>query len=111
MSIGMTYEQYWYGDVWMVRAFLEAERLRKKRQRDEINFTAYLQGMYIYDAISSLFPIPIAFAPKNFKRRDYAEKPYSLVSGEEKKTEVDQEEINKKKAQVRGLQAKLFASP
>lgn len=45
----MTYDQYWYGDTWMVRAFREADRLRQKRKNDE----AWLFGAYVRYAIDS----------------------------------------------------------
>jgi hypothetical protein len=49
MSIGMTYEQYWYGDVHMVRAFYEAEKLRRQTM-DEM---AWLHGLYTYKALAA----------------------------------------------------------
>ena len=47
MALGMTYEQYWYGDPLMVRAFYEADKIRQRR----INETAWLQGAYVYRAL------------------------------------------------------------
>lgn len=104
MAIGMTYEQYWYGDPFMVRSFLEADKVRQERK----NYEVWLQGMYIYDAISRLFPFPAILVDGNkMQQSQYLDKPYQLQ--EEKKTEkVEKELIEKKKAQVRGLQAMLF---
>lgn len=45
----MTYDQYWYGDTWMVRTFREADRLRQKR----INEEAWLIGSYVRFAVDS----------------------------------------------------------
>lgn len=45
----MTYEQYWYGDVWMVEAFRESDKLRQKRN----NELAWLQGAYILRALDA----------------------------------------------------------
>lgn len=45
----MTYEQYWNGDVWMVEAFRESDKLRQKRN----NELAWLQGAYILRAIDA----------------------------------------------------------
>lgn len=104
MALGMTYEQYWYGDVRMTAAFRKADEIRKEQADRDM----WAQGMYIYDAISRLFPIPIAFAGKNAKQQPYVEKPYQY---KEKKEEVDKELISKKKAQARGLQAMLFSQP
>lgn len=104
MSIGMTYEQYWYGDPLMVKAFLKADKFRQERQNSE----AWLQGMYIYDAISRLFPFPAVLADgKKMQQHQYMEEPYKI---QEKETpdHVDEEINEKKKAQARGLQAMLY---
>lgn len=45
----MTYDQYWYGDVHMVRAFYEAHKLRQQ----DIDSVAWLHGMYVYKALAA----------------------------------------------------------
>ena len=45
----MTYDQYWYGDPLMVRAFYKAEQLRKKKVNEE----AWLTGVYMYKALDA----------------------------------------------------------
>ena len=68
LSIGMTEEQYWDRDCTLVKSYRKAEELRKERVNQEM----WLQGMYIYDAISRLSPILRAFAKKGTKGgRDY----------------------------------------
>lgn len=79
----MTYEQYWYEDVWMVEAFREADKLRQKR----INSEAWLQGMYVYDAIARISPILHAFAKKGTKPQPYPNKPYDF---EEQRNEIEE---------------------
>lgn len=49
MAIGMTYEQYWYGDPLMVRAFYEADKVRQRRMNDE----AWLYGAYVLRALEA----------------------------------------------------------
>ena len=49
MSMGMTYDQYWYGDPLMVRAFFKADKLRQKRVNEE----AWLYGAYVYHALAA----------------------------------------------------------
>lgn len=49
MALGMTYDEYWYGDVHMARAFYKADRVRQKRMNDE----AWLHGAYIARAIEA----------------------------------------------------------
>ena len=50
MAIGMTYEQYWYEDPLMVRAFYKADQLRRERNDEE----AWLQGMYFVEALNAV---------------------------------------------------------
>ena len=45
----MTYDQYWYGDVCMVRAFYQAEKIRRQNA-DEM---AWLHGLYVYQALTA----------------------------------------------------------
>ncbi len=63
LSIGMTEEQYWDRDSTLVKSYRKAEELRKERVNQEM----WLQGMYIYDAISRLSPILRAFAKRERK--------------------------------------------
>lgn len=67
LSIGMTEEQYWDRDSTLVKSYRKAEELRKERVNQEM----WLQGMYIYDAISRLSPILRAFAKKGTKAQPY----------------------------------------
>lgn len=45
----MTYEQYWYGDVWMVEAFRESHKLKQRYE----NQTAWMIGGYVLRAIDA----------------------------------------------------------
>lgn len=81
----MTYEQYWYNDVWMVEAYREADKLRQQRSNNE----AWVQGMYVYDAVARLSPILHAFAKKGTKPQPYTPKPYEF--GREEKTDAEEE--------------------
>lgn len=59
----MTWEQYWYGDVWMVEGFREADKLNRRRT----NAAAHMMGMYIYEAFCDVAPVLHAFAKKGTK--------------------------------------------
>ena len=48
-SIGMTPNQYWYGDVMMVYNYQKAETIRRERRNQEM----LLQGLYFYRALGS----------------------------------------------------------
>ena len=79
--MGMTYEQYWEQDSDLVKYYRKAQEIR----RDEHNRQAWLQGMYVYEAIADIAPILHAFAKKGTKARKYSEKPYEFKQPEKKR--------------------------
>lgn len=92
MSIGMTYDQFWYGDVRAFKSYVDADMERQKRRNEEF----WLQGLYVYDAISSA--IQNAFSKPGSHPKRYAEKPYPIFekSEEEKQAEKEAQEEKEK---------------
>lgn len=78
MSIGMTYYEFWDGDVALVRAYREADELRRRRQNEVL----WLQGAYIYEALCDVAPIFHAFAKKGTKPGQYVKEPYPITESE-----------------------------
>jgi hypothetical protein len=76
----MTYEQYWFGDPWMARAFAQAYLLKRRVHNEEM----WIQGIYFTHALQSV--IGTAFGKKQIK---YIEKPLDLF--EKTKAEKEQE--------------------
>lgn len=76
LSIGMTYEQYWYGEAGLVKAYRKAEELRNKRK----NWDAWYMGRYVYDGIMRLVPSLQTWKPK--EPLPYMEEPYPLTQKE-----------------------------
>ena len=72
LAMGMSYEQYWDGDVYAHKAYRKAKKMRMREQ----NQIAWLQGMYVYEAIADLAPALKAFAKG--KPRPYSKEPYDL---------------------------------
>lgn len=66
MALGMSYDQYWYGDVRMTKAFVEADKLKQERMNTE----KWLQGIYFLNALSCVLE----------SNKTYPEKPYSIFS-------------------------------
>lgn len=79
MSIGMSYEDFWDGDVDMVKAYRTAAELRDKRRNQEL----WLQGMYIYEALCDASPL-FRFSMKKgvVKPEPYAKEPYPITAAE-----------------------------
>lgn len=96
MSYGMSYDDFWYGDAFMVKFYREAHKL-KLEQADENN---WMIGMYVYEAIMDCSPVLHAFSKKGTKPLPYAEKPFLLdklhsieKTEEEKEIETENERL------------------
>ena len=74
MAMGMTYEQYWEMDSSLVIAYRKADRIRAERE----NYSAWLQGRYVYDALCCASPIFHDLAKPGTKAKPYMEKPYEF---------------------------------
>lgn len=97
MSIGMTFDQYWYGDVRMTKAFVEADRLRQARMNNE----AWLQGMYFFHAMSSALSNSHR-TKKSDPISEYPSQPYDIFPKHETRKEREDREEQER------LQAKLY---
>lgn len=96
LSIGMTEEQYWDKDCTLVGDYRQAEELRSQKA----NELAWLQGMYVYDAIARISPILQAFAKKGTEARPYVEHPYPIT----KQSAAHEKDRQQKVTTNKGLQ-------
>ena len=76
----MTYEQYWYGDPWMTRAYAQAYTMKRKVNNEEM----WINGIYMVHALQTV--IGNAFGKKKI---EYLSKPLDLY--EKTKYEKEQE--------------------
>ena len=81
LAIGMSYAEYWEGDPSLARYYRKAYLIKQ----EEINNNAWLQGLYIYDAISTA--LYNALRGKNTAAKTYTGKPYDFNNKE--KTEAE----------------------
>lgn len=95
MSIGMSYDDFWNGDVAMVRAYRKAQEFRDRRRNQEL----WLQGMYVYEAICDVSPILHAFAKKGTKPAPYPAEPYAITEAEIQ--EREEREARKKEERLK----------
>ena len=100
--MGMSYEQFWYEDVEMTRAYMKAFEIKDKRESKIKRWTIWEQGLYIYEALCDVSPILRAFS-KAKKPLPYPSKPHGI--DEEEQT---QEEIKKKKEETDVARAQIF---
>ena len=85
----------------MTRDYLEAYRMREKRENEKKSWTMWEQGLYVYEAICDVAPILRAFS-KSTKPLPYPKKPYELeeIQKEDKNMKELQEERDKYRAQI-----------
>ena len=103
LSIGMSADEYWNGEVELAIAYREAYKLRRR----EDNFNAWLQGRYIYEALCCASPLFRSFGKGKIKAYDYAKKPYDLFEEDRKLSEENKEKEQQEKIK-KGMQAKMM---
>ena len=93
LAIGMSYAEYWAGDPALARYYRKAYQIKQ----EEINNTAWLQGLYIYDAVSTA--MHNALRGKNVRVREYQKQPFDFKRREKTEAEKMREvEIEQQKA-------------
>ena len=94
IALGMTYEQFWDGDATMVLAYRKAHEIKK----DLDNERAWLQGMYIYEALCDVSPLFNMNSKRGTKAHPYRTSPYEFkkpVVTVEDETNEQKEQMNK----------------
>ena len=93
LSIGMSLAEYWDGDPILAQYYRKAYLIKQEQE----NNIAWLQGLYIYDAVSTALHNALrGFGKGNIPARDYAKEPYCFNNKE--KTDAQKlKEIEKEK--------------
>ena len=107
LAIGMTYDEFWYGDAWLVKVFEQAHEQKISMRNQEI----YLQGLYNFKAFRAVieafsyglggckgskpegyfeYPIPITEAEKEAEKQRKIKHTYEWI----KKSQKSQEEVS-----------------
>ena len=73
MSIGMSYLDFWNGDVCMVRAYRKADELNRRKQNEMM----WWQGIYIREALMST--VGNMLAGKNATPIEYPAEPHPIT--------------------------------
>lgn len=87
MNAGMTYDEYWNQDSELVIYYLRAYTLR----RDEQNYFAWLQGVYVYAAHSAALANFGAGLSGKHGKADYLHEPVQIRPKTEEEIEQDAE--------------------
>ncbi len=96
LAIGMSYAEYWEGDPKLAQYFRKAYHIKQ----EETNNNAWLQGMYVYDAVSTaLYNALRGFGKQKPPAKDYAKQPYDFKGKVKTEAEKAKEiEIEQEKA-------------
>lgn len=97
LMMGMTPEEYWDGEVGLLKARRDAFVLMKEREERERDTQAWLTGMYIRDALQSVYLMVNGFVPKGVTATPYPNKPYSTQEQERIQEEKRQKAEEKRK--------------
>ena len=100
--MGMPAEDFWDGSSGLARDYRKAYKLRIENEKAlwaEINDqAAWLNGIYMRYALSSVMLLVNGFIPKGAEAVDYPDKPF------QKKAEEQRDEENRKKKEERDMQ-------
>ena len=96
LAIGMSFAEYWTGDPKLAQYYRKAYQIKQ----DEINNNAWLQGVYIYDAVSTALHNALRGMNKNPPpAKDYAKQPYEFRNKVKTEAEKAKEvEVEQQKA-------------
>ena len=96
LAIGMSYAEYWEGDSELAQYYRKAYRIKQ----EEFNNNAWLQGLYVYDAISTALHNALrGMGKQKPPPKDYAKQPYDLFKKHKTEQEKAKEvEIEQEKA-------------
>ena len=90
MAMGMSFTEFWDGTPFLAVVYRKAFKLRLEMSNEQ----AWLQGLYIYDAVAVC--LSNAFSKRGSKKLTYIEKPVDLFPlTEAEKRRREQEEYAK----------------
>ena len=98
LSIGMSAREFWEDDPTLAKAYRKADELRK----ENMNFEAWLTGLYTYKALIYASPLFHDFAKGNVKPIEYDEPiPITDRAIKAKEERDKQKEIEQAQAEMR----------
>ena len=96
MLWGMTYEQFWDGDVKAHKCFRKAAKLRRKQENENM----WMQGAYIYEALCAASSLCRGMKPS--RPQKYRDAPYDIFEEDRKRREEEE-----RKAQYERMREKV----
>jgi len=91
MSIGMSYEEFWYKDVTLVKYYRKAHELKTRRDNEMM----WMQGAYILEALNAT--VGNLFAKKGSKPHEYPRAPYPITEQEIEERKEQEERLKQER--------------
>lgn len=105
LAAGMTYEQFWEKESWLVKSYREA----KKIQQDETNYTAWLHGVYVLQAIHTGVPVILqGIAKTHIDLPTYPDSPFD--GNEEENGNKDEKQMKLQVAKMQEMVERFNAA-
>lgn len=92
LAMGMTYDEFYNKDHTLTISYRRAFEF----QREQVNQDLWLQGAYVYEAISRIAPLLIPFN-KHPKAEPYLDKPYPLFNKNKTDKNVESQAVTNDK--------------
>lgn len=75
MAIGMSYDEFWYGEPSIANYYIKAHKIKEENEYQKL----WVMGKYVYDVIQETYPLINGFAdPKKCKPQPYNKFPYGI---------------------------------
>ena len=104
MLMGLSYEEFWHGNVCKWKYIEETYQLRRKQQNEML----WLQGAYVYDAFGVV--ISNAFAKKGSKPAQYMAEPIRITPMTEEERKEEKRKMVEKLRSALGAAKKRFSN-
>jgi hypothetical protein len=92
IAIGMTYEQFWEKESWLVKSYREAQKIKNK----ESNYFAWLNGVYVLQALQSGVPVMLTgIVKEKIKLPEFPKTPIDFDASSKEEQEKKQMELQK----------------
>lgn len=97
LAMGMSYEEFWEKESWLTHSYRKAQKIRY----DDINYSAWLNSLYMHHALMSGVPVILnGIAKTHIDLPKFPEKPFDFSEFDKKKQEKKQQELAKARMQM-----------
>lgn len=94
LAIGMSADEFWLKDVYLAKAYRQADEIRKDRENEKL----WLQGAYIYDALQRVAPL---LQLGGGKSEEYVSEPYPRTEAQRKEAEERRNKLAQEQTMAR----------